>query len=637
MKRLIKRALGIDDPRPRLVNPSREFAVELWDWLADFDRPIVDAVRAGVAEEAGGAVAVLPTRALDQFKLEADKSIDLVRETAERLRDHRATLVIWCLDEYQTHSLDEIEAEALFGEWLAIETVERVERSTHWKKLLVVGRARTEQIGFAFEIGAVRGAASLATLLGIELLQAPLSPARATVLFVDRDAAAFLTARPKHSITRAVRSGVRDGAFALGAIVRAAHAANAETLGRELKPVRALAADGEVVWARVHPTSTYAARPELLRLLRREGIDCDCSFVSDSQPAAALPFLRAGAYWPQPFDARTPGGVRSPDVPIEVVALDAASRAPEDAWQDRTAFDRRLHSLLSFKTSETFHRDLEPMLEYAQRYHEYRVFNWPPPDVGSRTTMLEGGPVGPSTVLRLMRFGRRLARQLALVDFPGPSFVARAEAEASSRLVRTDLALRRQREMHGYLESTPRDGQLRADYQRFVDFMPERLGDVLELGSGYGQLAGALRSRATRYVCLELERAMVHEIRARLGVSGIVADIHRLPFRDAAFETVVANNVIEHAHDPVRALTEIRRVLRPSGRFLALLPLDALNPSHQLRAHWWKADETNIVSALEMAQLTPSRLERLNLYELGVRGAFPSCNGWGCAVEALRA
>ena len=94
--------------------------------------------------------------------------------------------------------------------------------------------------------------------------------------------------------------------------------------------------------------------------------------------------------------------------------------------------------------------------------------------------------------------------------------------------------------------------------------MPERLGDVLELGSGYGQLAGALRSRATRYVCLELELAMVHEIRARLGVSGIVADIHRLPFRDAAFETVVANNVIEHAHNPVRALTEIRRVLRPS-------------------------------------------------------------------------
>lgn len=636
MKSLIKRLLGIDDLRPRLVHPSRERAAELWTWLADFDHGLVDALRAEVIEEGGGAVCVLPTRALDQFKLAADASIDLVKETFERLWDHGATLVIWCLDEYQTHSLDEVEAEALFGGWLAIDTVERVERSTDWKKLLVVGRPRTEQVGLAFEIGSVRGPASLATLLGIELLQAPLSPARATVLFVDRDAAEFLAARSTHAVTQTVRSGVQHGAFALGAIVRAAHAVDSETLGQELGPVRALAAGAEVVWARVRPTNAYAARPELLRLLRREGIGYDCSFVSDSN-GTAQSFLRAGAYCPQPFDARTPAGVRSPDVPIEVVALDAASRDPGDAWQVRTAFDRRLYSLLSFKTSETFHRDLEPRLEYAQRYHEYRVFNWPPPDAGQRTTMLDGGPVGPVNVLRLMRFGRRLARQLALVDFPGPSFVARAEAEALSRVIRADLALRHQREVHGYLETTPRDGQLREDYRRFVDFMPSRLGDVLELGSGYGQLAGALKSRATRYVCLELERAMVREIQARLGVSGIVADIHRLPFRDAAFETVVANNVIEHAHDPVGALSEIRRVLRPAGRFLALLPLDALNPSHQLRAHWWKADEANITSALEMAQLIPSRLERLNLYELGVRGAFPSCDGWGCAVEALRA
>jgi len=204
-------------------------------------------------------------------------------------------------------------------------------------------------------------------------------------------------------------------------------------------------------------------------------------------------------------------------------------------------------------------------------------------------------------------------------------------------VIPADRALRHQREVHGYLETAPRDGQLREDYRRFVDFMPARLGDVLEVGSGYGQLAAVLTSRATRYICLELDRAMVRDIQARLGVSGVVADIHRLPFRDAAFETVVANNVIEHAHDPVGALSEIRRVLRPAGRFLALLPLDALNPSHQLRAHWWKADERNIASALEMAQLVPSRLERLNLYELGVRGAFPSCDGWGCAVEALRA
>jgi len=636
VKALIKRLLGIDDPRPRIVHPSREHAHELWSWLADFDHRTIDLIRARVSEEGGSAVAVLPARALDQFKLKADISIDLVEGTLERLKDARATLVIWCLDEYQTHSLDEVEAEALFGEWMAIDAIERVERSTDWKKLLVIGRPRTEHVGFAFEVGSVSGASSVATLLGLELLQAPVSSVRASVLFVDRDTAALLAAHPTHAITQAIRAGVQRGAFALGALVRAACAPDAQALIEELNPVRALAAGAEVAWARVRPTTAFAARPDLLHLLRAEGIVCDCSFVSDGQRSAAS-FMHVGAYWPQRFDARTPAGVRSADVPIEVVAVDAASRGPWDAWRNRTAFDRRLQPLLSFETSETFHRDLEPTLQYAQRYHEYRVYNWPPPDIAHRTTLLDSGRVGPASVTRAMRFGSGLARQLAFVDFPGPSFRARAENEATLRLLREDQALKHQKEAHGYLERTPREGQLREDYQRFVEFMPVELGDVLELGSGYGQLAAALKPRATRYCCLELDWAMLRDIKARLNVPGVLADIHRLPFRDAVFETVVANNVIEHAQDPLSALGEIRRILRPAGRFLALVPLDALNPSHQLRTHWWKADEANIASALEMARLIPSRVERLNLYELGVRGAFPSCNGWGCAVEALRA
>ena len=635
MKAVIKRMLGIDDPRPRIVHPSREHAGEFWAWLADFDCRVVAAVRARVTEESAGAVAVLPARALDQFKLRPSASIELVQATLERLKDLDATLVIWCFDEYQTHSLDEVEAEALFGEWLAIDAIERIERSTDWKKLLVIGRPRTEHIGFAFEVGSVSGVSSLATLLGIELLQAPLSSARATVLFVDHDRAAFLAARPTHAITQAVRSGAQNRAFVLGAIVRATHAGDAQALGHELAPVRALAAGTEVVWSRVRPTAWFAARPDLLRLLHGAGIVCDCSFVSDPQRAPAS-FQRAGAYWPQRFDARTPAGVRSADVPIEVVAIATASRDPWEAWHVRTAFDRRLQSLLSFETSEAFHRDLEPTLQYAQRYHEYRVFNWPPPDARHRTTLIDAGLVGPVSVTRVVRFGSWLAGQVALADFPGSSFVAYAEAEASSRLLRADQALRHQKEAHGYLETTPREGRLREDYRRFADFMPAHLGAVLELGSGYGQLAAVLRPRATRYVCLELDGNMLRDINTRMRVPGVVADIHRLPFRDAVFETVVANNVIEHAHDPLGALSEIRRVLRPAGRFFALLPLDALNPSHQLRTHWWKADETNIASALTMARLTPNRLERLNLYDLGVRGAFPSCDGWGCAVEALR-
>ena len=38
-----------------------------------------------------------------------------------------------------------------------------------------------------------------------------------------------------------------------------------------------------------------------------------------------------------------------------------------------------------------------------------------------------------------------------------------------------------------------------------------------------------------------------------------------LPFRDAAFDVVVANYVLHHVPDTARAVTELARVMRPGG------------------------------------------------------------------------
>lgn len=46
-----------------------------------------------------------------------------------------------------------------------------------------------------------------------------------------------------------------------------------------------------------------------------------------------------------------------------------------------------------------------------------------------------------------------------------------------------------------------------------------------------------------------------------------------LPFPDSHFDLVIANMVFEYVHDPVPALKEIARVLKPKGRFLALFPV----------------------------------------------------------------
>jgi len=52
----------------------------------------------------------------------------------------------------------------------------------------------------------------------------------------------------------------------------------------------------------------------------------------------------------------------------------------------------------------------------------------------------------------------------------------------------------------------------------------------------------------------------------------LLADVHEIPFEDGSFDAVVVQAVLEHVLDPVRAVGEIRRVLRPGGWVYAETP-----------------------------------------------------------------
>ncbi|MFD5555838.1 methyltransferase domain-containing protein [Streptomyces sp. NPDC127068] len=95
--------------------------------------------------------------------------------------------------------------------------------------------------------------------------------------------------------------------------------------------------------------------------------------------------------------------------------------------------------------------------------------------------------------------------------------------------------------------------------------------DVLEIGAGAAQCARWLAEQGARPVALDLShRQLQHAL--RIGADGIAmveADAGALPFRDGSFDLACsAYGALPFVADPVRVLREVRRVLRPGGRFV---------------------------------------------------------------------
>lgn len=93
--------------------------------------------------------------------------------------------------------------------------------------------------------------------------------------------------------------------------------------------------------------------------------------------------------------------------------------------------------------------------------------------------------------------------------------------------------------------------------------------DVLEVGSGRGELAERMSRELSAHVIALDQSARMVELTAARGVEAVIGDVVGLPFDDGSFDCAVAAWMLYHASDLHQALEELRRVLRPGGRLVA--------------------------------------------------------------------
>lgn len=105
---------------------------------------------------------------------------------------------------------------------------------------------------------------------------------------------------------------------------------------------------------------------------------------------------------------------------------------------------------------------------------------------------------------------------------------------------------------------------------KLIDEIIMRLGrnkvDLLDVGSGRGEMLEAARLKGVETIGLDFSKAMVEYIYKRYGISIMNQTIEEFAQKSVkSFDAVILNAVLEHVYDPNSMISAARRLTRPGS------------------------------------------------------------------------
>jgi ubiquinone/menaquinone biosynthesis C-methylase UbiE len=159
-------------------------------------------------------------------------------------------------------------------------------------------------------------------------------------------------------------------------------------------------------------------------------------------------------------------------------------------------------------------------------------------------------------------------------------------------------------------------------------------GEVLEIGFGTGlNLPHYPATGVTSLTIVDPAELLPDRVRERIAAASFPVtharlDAERLPFDDARFDTVVSTWTLCSIPDPVAALREIRRVLRPTGTFHFLEHGLSQRPFVTTLQHLWNPVQRVVACGCNVNRrideiVTASGLVLTNLDRFELEGEVP--------------